>query len=235
MVRHIAILVPVRPGIDVSELVLSLTDFAANLPQAGGEKVERIDIAPIDNTEDFEAVSRFCQGLLPVRANTRLIFGDLLLYFPSLEGAYACLRFLQNEGYKIHRVAETEMGDLKRERSIMSLTDLVLNLAKISRLRKLHSGKRASLKSENQRGGNPRYGNKPNEAKTLERIRAEKESGKGPTEIANGLNADAIPARRAKKWHPSVISSILGVPREAQKRTQRRQAAARKEALADDI
>lgn len=85
----------------------------------------------------------------------------------------------------------------------------------------LQIGRRSALGRNDRCGGNPRYGQRPGEKKTLDRIVELRTREKlSDSAIAKRLNEEGVKPRSAKVWNPSTIASLLGKRREKEKRSK---------------
>jgi hypothetical protein len=129
---------------------------------------------------------------------------------------------LEHVGLRI--VFAQSPGEHASSTELRRALDLALSTEKLFRQARIKIGRQLNALAGGKHGGNPRFGTLPGEESVLSRIQELSSKGAlGHTAIANQLNRDGVKPRNAKQWQPAVIANILGVRRDAQLRTARRQ------------
>lgn len=128
---------------------------------------------------------------------------------------------LEHAGIQV--IVAEQNANSRSSAKIRSILDQALSTERLFRQARIQIARRKNAAEGGRHGGNPRYGSLPGEELILRRIKHMSISEKlGYTKIASVLNSEGIRPRNAKSWQPAVIANILGVRRDAESRSARR-------------
>jgi site-specific DNA recombinase len=105
-------------------------------------------------------------------------------------------------------ITEAMMGDPMR-RALVQIQGILAELDKNMIVAKLRKARTRIRQAGERCEGRKPYGSRPGEDVILRHIVNLRATTRDPELIANTLNAEGVPTRYGKRWHPGTVSKIL--------------------------